>query len=320
MAAELSSHDFWSLVNENSTAASAHAVSDVRVAFDTDVMKLRSHIVVASGITVVRGSNLAREDLRLTGEQASPLVALQIGLRGSAVTRIAGVKHPFTNGGGRAGLMFTPPGAYEVSLEKGATNETFRVNFAPDYFAALGDRHPDVVRAALDRLASGEIGRSFRPLARLLELADDVMESAVYGSLREAFVEAKVVELLVRYLALPAEDNHRALRPRDVDRMIEARDRLLASLSDPPTLPQLARAVATNEFTLKRDFKAMFGLPVHAFVLERRLERARARLLETDRPIKSIAEEAGYLHLSHFSAAFRKRFGTPPSQLRSRRG
>jgi AraC-like DNA-binding protein len=94
---------------------------------------------------------------------------------------------------------------------------------------------------------------------------------------------------------------------------------LLSRLADPPTLTELARAVGTNEFQLKRDFKALFGQPVHAFVLERRLERAHALLVDTDRAIKEIADEAGFAHLSHFGAAFRKRYGIPPSRIRARR-
>jgi len=322
MAAHLTSHDFWSLMNANSTSTSADSIRDVRVEFDADVMKLSSHLVIAPGITIVRGCNVARDDVLLTGEQEQPLVALQIGLRGTASTRIEGMKEPLFSYGGHTALVFTPPSAFEVALAQGTTNETFRINLTPAYFAELTERYPALSRDAFSSMTSRQPmqvgGRQLGPLRRLLEIADDVMNSGAYGSLRGAFLESKVVELLVRYLALPAPSDG-PMKPRDFDRMIEARDRLLSRLADPPTLPELARAVGTNEFQLKRDFKALFGQPVHAFVLEHRLERAHMLLVETDRPIKEIADEAGFAHLSHFGAAFRKRYGLPPSRIRARR-
>jgi AraC-like DNA-binding protein len=323
MAAHLTSHEFWSLMNANGSSRQAYSVGDLQVEFDTGVMKLSSHIVIAPGVTIVRGRNVARDDIVLSGEQEEPLVALQIGLRGTASTRIEGLEEPFRNYGGHATLVFTPPGPFEVALEEGTTNEVLRLNFTLDYFAQLTERYPALGRGPSKGAAPRPMlmggGRSMGPLRRLVDLADDVMESEAYGSLRAAFLESKVVELLTRYLAVPPDPSDGPMKPRDVDRMIEARDRLLSRLADPPTLPELARSVGTNEFRLKRDFKALFGQPVHAFVLERRLERARELLVQTDRPIKEIADQAGFAHVSHFGSAFRKRYGVPPSRIRARR-
>lgn len=325
MVAHVTTQEFWSLMNANARFTSAHSVRDVRVEWDTDVMRLRSHIVVTPGFTLVRGSNVARHDVLLTGEQAEPLVALQIGLRGTALTRIEGLDEPLRNYGGYAALVFTPPGPFEVALEEGTTNETFRVNFTPSYLAELAERYPSLPGDMLAAVTSnqprlmGSGDRPMGPLRQLVDLADDVMASDAYGALRWPFLESKIIELLVRYLGVAAAPRRASMRPRDVDLMIEARDRLLACLANPPTIPELARILGTNEFRLKRDFKALFGQPVHAFVIERRLERARTLLVETDRPIKEIADEAGFAHLSHFGAAFRKRYGVAPSRLRVRR-
>jgi AraC-like DNA-binding protein len=54
-------------------------------------------------------------------------------------------------------------------------------------------------------------------------------------------------------------------------------------------------------------------------LLERRLERAAALLRDTrwrDRRIADVAAEAGFADLSHFSRAFRRRYGASPSDIR----
>jgi AraC-like DNA-binding protein len=145
-----------------------------------------------------------------------------------------------------------------------------------------------------------------------------MMQSETYGPLRRIFLEAKIIELLVRCLQgpVPLRRRPQSLAPRDVDRMVEARERLLGSMAAPPTLAELARAVGTNEFKLKHDFKAVFKQPVYAFLLRHRLAHARRLILETDRAMKDIATQVGYVHVAHFSAAFRKIYGLPPGKLR----
>lgn len=100
--------------------------------------------------------------------------------------------------------------------------------------------------------------------------------------------------------------------------MWEAREILLARMTDPPSLVELAHLVGTNEFTLKRDFKTLFGTTVFEMLRQHRMARARALLLDTELSIQEVAERVGYRHGSHFSTAFKRTFGHPPSHLRSR--
>jgi AraC-like DNA-binding protein len=61
------------------------------------------------------------------------------------------------------------------------------------------------------------------------------------------------------------------------------------------------------------------GLSFNKFVVERRLLRAYEMLSDSqrsDRTITAIALTAGFSDLSHFNRAFRRRFGTTPSEAR----
>jgi AraC-like DNA-binding protein len=40
-------------------------------------------------------------------------------------------------------------------------------------------------------------------------------------------------------------------------------------------------------------------------------------LQRTDRPVSHVAAACGYQSLSHFAAAFRRHFGTPPASFRA---
>jgi AraC-like DNA-binding protein len=54
-------------------------------------------------------------------------------------------------------------------------------------------------------------------------------------------------------------------------------------------------------------------------VLRRRLRDALEMLLDTRESITRVALEHGFASHSHFTDAFRREFGVPPSRVRSRK-
>ncbi|CAO3433093.1 helix-turn-helix transcriptional regulator [Azospirillum endophyticum] len=59
-------------------------------------------------------------------------------------------------------------------------------------------------------------------------------------------------------------------------------------------------------------FKDSFGCPPHAYIMRRRVERARELLESTDTPLSEIALDCGFSDQSHFSRIFRRIAGEAP--------
>ncbi|MNP76494.1 Transcriptional activator NphR [compost metagenome] len=55
------------------------------------------------------------------------------------------------------------------------------------------------------------------------------------------------------------------------------------------------------------------------FLISRRMERAKALLLETGEPVASVAVQAGYADLRHFNRLFKAQFGQTPGEFRKAR-
>lgn len=87
---------------------------------------------------------------------------------------------------------------------------------------------------------------------------------------------------------------------------------------DSPLRPisEIAAELNTNTTLLKRGFKLIHGTTIAQFHRERRLEKARDLLLDSDTPLAAIADHCGYKSESHFSRAFKKHFGINPSKSR----
>ncbi|HSS38624.1 MAG TPA: AraC family transcriptional regulator [Polyangia bacterium] len=299
------------------TAPGGAGVMDRQVAVDHELLSVRSVHADVGGITMIDGHSMARRKLVLQLRNHLPALAVHITLRGTAFP------HPSdrpTDGGTRPGewLVLGGQQAQDVTMEAGVENRGLRVNFSRRYLDSLARRCPEIgarVDAAVMGQAINLVHAPPMALGSVASLVEELGQSERYGDLRRLFLESTALSLLARALS-GARVGPAPLPPRDRDRVLEARARLLASMRNPPTLGALARMVGTNEFRLKRDFKLLFGEPVHAFLLRRRLEHARALLLDRERSVKEIAADVGYAHVAHFSAAFRKRFGMPPTALR----
>ena len=62
-------------------------------------------------------------------------------------------------------------------------------------------------------------------------------------------------------------------------------------------------------------FRASFGMPLHQYVLARKIHVATRRLLDDVR-VTELSHELGFSSHAHFSTVFRHYVGTTPSQFR----
>jgi AraC family transcriptional regulator len=101
----------------------------------------------------------------------------------------------------------------------------------------------------------------------------------------------------------------------DREKIIRAREILLAQIGEPLTIKALSRKVAINECYLKKGFKEMFGTTIFDFYQGQRMEHARYLLYEKGLSVTEVSVMLGYSSISHFSTAFKKHTGLKPCEL-----
>ena len=71
--------------------------------------------------------------------------------------------------------------------------------------------------------------------------------------------------------------------------------------------------------TFKRDFQKIYNITPQRWLTQKRLELAHYQLAEKKRKPVEVYLEAGFENLSHFSYAFKKKFGLTPTELAERK-
>ncbi len=77
-------------------------------------------------------------------------------------------------------------------------------------------------------------------------------------------------------------------------------------------LSYLAEECGLSISHFSRSFKRSFGVPVHRYLIARRVERAKFLLRSSSAPLVEIALESGFSDHAAFSRTFRAVVGTSP--------
>lgn len=121
---------------------------------------------------------------------------------------------------------------------------------------------------------------------------------------------ALAVHLLGRFTA-----QDRSPRGLSKPQLRRITDFIEENLQEKLSLEQVASVASVSASHLKTLFKRSTGLPVHEYVLQRRVERARALLQRGDLPASQVALEAGFSHQSHMARTMRRILGVTPGAI-----
>ena len=81
------------------------------------------------------------------------------------------------------------------------------------------------------------------------------------------------------------------------------------------TLEEIAKYTGRSLATVKRDFKKLSDLTPEKWLIRKRLEVAYELMKQGGRRIVDVYAEVGFKNPSHFSTAFKKQYGVPPTAV-----
>ncbi|MDJ1015587.1 MAG: GlxA family transcriptional regulator [Paracoccaceae bacterium] len=182
------------------------------------------------------------------------------------------------------------------------------------YHDALQEKFPEIslartVFVADDPIPSASGGAAAADLMLHLigqthgeDLSLAVSEQMVYTSVRAETAEQKI--------SLQARHGNRSPRLTEAIRIMRN------AIEQPPSTAEVAREVGVSTRQLERLFAQHLKTTPKRFLMELRLERSRALLIQTDMSVVEVGLACGFSSPSHFSRVYREAFGISPTNQR----
>ena len=151
--------------------------------------------------------------------------------------------------------------------------------------------------------------------------AHQVLNCPYHGITKRLYLESKAIEAFACFLdqlsSYPEKNSQTAvLKPADIERIHWAKEILLNDLAHPPSLASLAKLVGLNDYKLKVGFRQVLDTTAFGCLREHRMQHAKELLTTRALSIVEIARAVGYASETSFSAAFKEKFGVPPTVYR----
>ncbi|SFB41193.1 helix-turn-helix transcriptional regulator [Clostridium frigidicarnis] len=150
-------------------------------------------------------------------------------------------------------------------------------------------------------------------------ILQQILKCPYQDTIKQLYIEGKLLELVAVYLnevvyeteRMPSKVN---ISSEDLHCIYRAKDILDENIYETPSITCISKCILLNEYKLKKGFKEIYGVPMHTYVINKRLENAKFLLEQKNLTVSQVAVKVGYLNMSHFAAAFRKKYGVNPKE------
>ncbi len=159
-------------------------------------------------------------------------------------------------------------------------------------------------------------GPKFFMTPEMQSIVNQIFHTTYTGKTKMMFFRSQVTALLSHFFGQLATKVGDDIKTSEKEKLFQAKEILSTNLDTPPSLTELSMQIGLNSFKLKKNFKALFGVPVFKYLQNERLSKAHNLLRSREVTVQEAAWHVGYDSLSSFSNAFSKKYGFRPSEIR----
>jgi regulatory protein len=208
---------------------------------------------------------------------------------------------------------------------KNNTMEGITIAVSEVEFFQMVEKYPDTFKNIYERYQKGENfllnnRGSFCTSMQMQAILQQLDNTQLLGKAAGAYADLKVLELFLLQLQQMEVQKYQAYQycktHTDIDKIHEVSELIVSDLLHTPSISELAQEVGMNEKKLCYGFKEVFGNTIFGYLYDYKMNLAQQLLLYTDKSISEIAFQCGYEYLSHFSTAFKRKFGMTPQRVR----
>ena len=212
----------------------------------------------------------------------------------------------------RGDMLLAPPeivNEYHTDSETSFGGIALPLSFVETCLEELGHARPADFGALHDRI--------FRDRA-IANHVYGLLEYATSTAIDPLYLDDRLVDLMTCLIDKAGRADARRQRKISLDKVTISRvfAYIEDNLAQELTLSELAFRAGLSMAHFARAFRQSVGTPPHRYVLNRRVERAKALLRHTQQPIADVALDCGFSSQAHLTSIFSRLVGTTPGRYR----
>ena len=279
------------------------------------------------GFSIIEANNMFYQDVRISGYNSAPVFSMDFVSQGTVEYETGNNKKVISNSGTN-NIWSLNSGYFGYSTYKKDVNTSgFAIYFYDNFMKELTNKYPELLNEIYMKFISGE-SFSLNPYYQftsmeMMHIISQIRNAKLMGKTSQIYTEAKILELLALQLQQGSESkveysNAYCKNAQDIEKIHEAKRLLIADLNQSLSIRSLSRKVGINENKLKYGFKEVYNHTIFGYLFDYKMDLACKLLLDTQKNIVDIADQCGYEYASHFTTAFKRRFGIAPRDFRNK--
>jgi|SaaInl85LU_5_DNA_1037374.scaffolds.fasta_scaffold03849_4 AraC family transcriptional regulator, transcriptional activator of the genes for pyochelin and ferripyochelin receptors len=275
-------------------------------------------IILEKGFYVLHFQNESNQIQSFEREIDSSFIQMHFCLRGNSKFLFNNGSYSFDVLDNRSILLYNPQRTLPINLEIQPKTTLVSLMISIEKFHSLFSKESGYIPFLSNENSNKKYydDTEIKPMVSIV--LQQIINANINSSVKELYVKGKVYELLSLHFQKEESANGEycpfLVDEKNVLKIRKAKEIMIARMTEPPSLQELATEIGLNLKKLKEGFKQIYGDTVYSFLFDYKMEHSR-KLLETNQfNVNEVGLQVGYSTASHFIAAFKKKFGTTPKK------
>lgn len=300
-----------------------HGITEETITKNFHFGEVKVHHIQFEGVYIHYGDMMFKQRINLRVKSDFPVVEMHFAFSGNSTSYLDDQDQKFTFSKNQHNIVYMPYFDGTFTFDDSPDYKMFEVGLSLSLFERFANYDSALIEnmfRAIESQKSSHIRKKNLPITPQMHfIINEIINCNRTGFTKRLFLEAKIIELfMLQVEQFEMYDNpvNSSLKNDDVDKIYEAKTILENNLETPLSLMELSRKVGINDFKLKKGFKEVFGNTVFGYLNDLKMNRAQLLLLNNNLSVAEIARLSGYKNPTHFTAAFKKKFGILPGSLK----
>ncbi len=274
-------------------------------------------IKIEDDFTLIRFENNGDEVFHAQREIANGLIQFHFGIKGNAKFIFNQGNYALELKEEKSLLLYNPQKELPLNLELSANTWVLSVIISIKKFHALFSTEANYITFLSAENKDKKYYNEGNISPSMAIVLSQLFHYNLHPFIKNLYYKGKGYELLSLYFNKSDPDAEQCPFLIDEDNVLKikkAKEIIIANMTEPPGLQELADTIGLNIKKLKMGFKQIYGDTVYGFLFDYKMNFARKLLDSGSYNVNEVGLKIGYSTGSHFITGFKKKFGTTPKK------